>query len=160
MIAEVNKRNQTETCPAHLQLFNFRRQTIEKVLEVDPSLLLPSVDCCSDTEDDGVDIRAVGLTWRSKPYEEFLHAVDCLSFKASSQVHGGRWATRRLDARRKPALRQNTSASICPDLPKNCYNWASDALKPLGPTQEHVLSHKPATTTLESLLSKIYAMLK
>lgn len=141
-----------------LQLFRFRQQTIQNVLEVDPSTLLPNADCCSETEEDGKDVRAVGLSWRSELYEEFLHAVDDLSFKASSHVHGGRWATRRLDARRKPATRINTSAPICHNLPKNCYK--ETALGQPSLTHRYILSHTPATSTLESLLSKTYEMLK
>lgn len=103
-------------------------------------------------------VRAVGLNWRSALYEEFLHAINRLSFKAQARVHGGRWATRGLDARRKPAICINPLAAVCKDLPQNCYR--SDQIDPLGPTDHYGLSHAPTTSTLESVLLKIYEKLR
>ncbi|EGG11897.1 uncharacterized protein MELLADRAFT_58967 [Melampsora larici-populina 98AG31] len=66
--------------------------------------LLPSADCCSDTEDDGPGrTRAIGMVWRSQEFADLLHVLDELSFQQQKALHGARWGARRLEMRRSPA---------------------------------------------------------
>lgn len=124
--------------------------------------LFPSASCCSDMEDDGPgQTRAVGMVWRSPQYKEFLHLLDKLSFKQQKAAHGARWAARRLDFQRKPAIQNSSAGQVPRNMPVNCYkaSWRDD-LKKQSETKSHLLTQKPASPALASLISAIRASLQ
>ncbi|EGG06004.1 uncharacterized protein MELLADRAFT_63681 [Melampsora larici-populina 98AG31] len=118
-----------------IQLFNYRQETIKRHLKVDPMLIMPDADCCSDTEwyPDQVKFKRVGLKWRSQQYENLIRQIDGLSFNYKATVDTPALAITRFDQCRIPGTSFNPKAAVCCGLPENCYN----AVFLSGLTYEH-----------------------
>ncbi|EGG12189.1 uncharacterized protein MELLADRAFT_89355 [Melampsora larici-populina 98AG31] len=105
-------------------LCEYRQDTVKRHLQVDPLLIIPDADCCSDTEwyPDQVKFKRVGLKWRSQQYEGIIRQIDGLSFSYKSSVDTPALAMNRFDQCRIPGTSINPKAAVCCGLPENCYN--------------------------------------
>ncbi|EGG00993.1 uncharacterized protein MELLADRAFT_111368 [Melampsora larici-populina 98AG31] len=140
-------------------LFEFRKQTISTYLGKDALAYLPSMDCCSDTEDVDGKLYRVNPIWRENLYSQWLHSVDELSIKHEKETRGLRSAVRRLDGRRQPARREDHQASIAPNLPAQCYH--STVVSNIPETERYlVISNDSSVENLESLLSRTKSQLR
>ncbi|EGG12101.1 uncharacterized protein MELLADRAFT_89353 [Melampsora larici-populina 98AG31] len=143
------------------QLLKYRRNTIKECLKLDPDAInsiLSDSKCCSDTEEDETkQPRAVGIHWRSTEYTAVLHLIDKLSYKYQKDLRGARWAARRFDARRKPAIRVQGMKCVKKGLPENFYS--PTFLSQLTLTERSCLTNIPPSEALETLKLKICASL-
>jgi hypothetical protein len=140
------------------QLYEYRRDTLQEHLR-EYLDLLPSSDCCSDTEDDphrGTQ-RSIRPEWRSVKYGNWLHEVDRLSYKHQSSVKLRMYSGRRLDTRRAEGHTVNPLGKVCANLPENCYDSAF--LKNYDALERLELGILPSSERLDEALTAIAQLL-
>ncbi|EGG04642.1 uncharacterized protein MELLADRAFT_108320 [Melampsora larici-populina 98AG31] len=142
------------------QLFTYRKETVDRHLCPEASDLLPSSDCCSDTEwePDAIQHPTKGLVWRSVQYTSLLHQIDRVSFKYKSETSTLLLASQRFDQCRLEAASVNPAAAVCRGLPSNCYDPLF--ISALTDEQRDSLDMKAPSSLLASLPSVINELLE
>lgn len=142
------------------KLFKYRKETVDRHLGPEASSLLPSAECCSDTEwePDAIQHPTKGLVWRSVPYTGLHHQVDRLSFKYKSETSTLLLASQRFDQCQLEATSVNPTAAVCRGLPSNCYD--SLFISSLTDEQRDSLDMKAPSSLLASLPSVINDLLE
>lgn len=140
------------------QLWKYCKATLQEHL---PQYLdlLPTSDCCSDTEDDPNRPiqRSICPEWRSVRYGNWLHEVDRLSYQDQSTVKLRVHTGRRLDTRRQEGHTINPMGTVCAKLPENCYDSAF--LGRFSPLEKLTLGITPSSTRLDDALTAIAGLL-
>ena len=141
-----------------IQLWEYWQATLQEHLG-EYLDLLPSPECCSDTEDDPHRPiqRSIRPEWRSVKYGNWLHEVDQLSYKHQSSVKLRMCPKRRLDTRRAEGHSVNPLAKVCANLPEDCYESAF--LKDYDPLEKLGLGILPSSARLDDALTAIAQLL-
>ncbi|KAH9817064.1 hypothetical protein DFH28DRAFT_1081348 [Melampsora americana] len=133
-----------------VQLFLYRKKTIETYLGTNALKYLPAIHCCSDTVDS---------PWREDLYVEWLHTVNGLSIDCVKEMRGEIWAAQQLAAQRKRATPADPQALISSNLPAECCRRTLELNIP--DTERYLLINRNSQIeSLESLLTRTRKLLK
>ena len=139
-----------------LQIFKHRVSTAKQYLGTElAKSLLPSVECCSDTEEDSDGVYySISLLWRSELYSQFLHNLDNNTLNCLYEMSGIRQARTSIEYHRKHGIKApKENSSPCQKLPSNCY--CSTYLNSLSCTEKLIIDIKKPEDNLADITSTL-----